>query len=103
MNISCIILDFTTTWLCKEKIGMNKYLANAFGVILGTFSFIKLNYTKVTIAPAAAFCIIILLFNSIILFVLHSNKRFLFYTAKSLILAATLIVYIMLLSSQIFS
>ncbi len=29
-----MIVDFGTTWLCKEKLGINKYISNSVGFIL---------------------------------------------------------------------
>lgn len=30
-----LIIDFAVTWLCKEKLKINKYVANGFGFVFG--------------------------------------------------------------------
>lgn len=30
-----LVIDFGITWICKEKLGCNKYLANGFGFLFG--------------------------------------------------------------------
>lgn len=34
VGFSGMIVDFGTTWLCKEKLGINKYISNSVGFIL---------------------------------------------------------------------
>lgn len=38
-----MIIDFTTTWICKEKLHLNKYFSNAFGFILSVLNNFLLN------------------------------------------------------------
>ncbi|MBA0882588.1 GtrA family protein [Flavobacterium undicola] len=30
-----LVIDFGITWICKEKLGFNKYVANSFGFLFG--------------------------------------------------------------------
>lgn len=30
-----LVIDFGITWICKEKLGFNKYVANGFGFLFG--------------------------------------------------------------------
>lgn len=30
-----LLIDFAVTWVCKEKLGLNKYVANGFGFLFG--------------------------------------------------------------------
>lgn len=30
-----LVIDFAITWICKEKLGLNKYVANGFGFLFG--------------------------------------------------------------------
>ena len=34
VGFSGMVVDFGTTWLCKEKLGWNKYLSNSLGFVL---------------------------------------------------------------------
>ena len=35
VGFSGLIIDFGITWICKEKLKLNKYLANGFGFLFG--------------------------------------------------------------------
>ena len=43
VGASGIAIDFSVTWLCKEKAGLNKYLANSAGFCCAVFSNFILN------------------------------------------------------------
>jgi len=43
VGASVIVIDFSVTWLCKEKAGLNKYLANSAGFCCAVFSNFILN------------------------------------------------------------
>ena len=74
VGASGLIIDFFVTWLLKEKLHFNKYLANSFGFILAVSNNYILNriYTfqnsDANIGEQfTSFLIIALIFSSIIL------------------------------------
>lgn len=87
-------LDFSVTWFWKEKIRINKYLANTAGFSIAVINNFILNYiwtfsgTTSLISIALGLFIIIafvgLLLNSILLFVFNDLLSIHFYSSKAL-------------------
>jgi len=89
-----VLIDFFITWLCKEKIKLNKFSANAAGFSFAVVNNYILNrvWTFSSSAPDLLqqfgwfllISIIGLIFNSFILYVLHERKHIPFYPGKIL-------------------
>jgi putative flippase GtrA len=87
-----MFIDFGTTWLLKEKVKINKYVANSTGFILAASSNYILNriWTFESIDPQIAtqyglFFIISLIglgINNLIIYVLHGRLKYNFYLSK---------------------
>ena len=87
-----LLLDFGVTYLVKEKLRWNKYLANSLGFAIAATSNYLLNraWTFKSADPAIAvqfskfllIAVIGLLLNTLILFLLTDKGRFNFYLAK---------------------
>ena len=92
VGFSGLIVDFATTWVLKEKLRTNKYLANSTGFILAvssnyifnriwtfqsTNSSIALEFTSFFIVS-----LIGLLINNSILFITHEKLKREFYFSK---------------------
>jgi putative flippase GtrA len=92
VGFSGMIIDFGTTWLLKEKIKINKYVANSTGFILAASSNYLLNRLwtfhsgNPNIATEYASFIIIsiigLAINNLILFLLNDKMKINFYLSK---------------------
>jgi putative flippase GtrA len=92
VGLSGMFIDFGSTWLLKEKVKMNKYIANSCGFILAASS----NYVwnriwtfgsenNQVVAEFLSFFIISLLgigINNLILWILADKFRFNFYFSK---------------------
>lgn len=84
--------DFGATYLCKEKLKIQKYISNAIGFILATSSNYFINniwtfdyHSKFSTEQYFKFfmvSVIGLTFNSLILYFLHSKKELNFYLSK---------------------
>jgi putative flippase GtrA len=89
---SGMFIDFGTTWLLKEKVKINKYIANSTGFILAASSNYIFNriWTFESSSPRIAeqyglFVIISLAglgINNLIIYVLHSRLKYNFYLSK---------------------
>ena len=85
-------IDFGTTWLLKEKAGINRYIANSTGFILAASSNYILNriWTFQSNDPDIggqylSFVVISLIglgLNNFIIYVLHDRLRYNFYLSK---------------------
>ena len=92
VGFSGMIIDFGTTWLLKEKIKINKYIANSTGFTLAASSNYLLNrfWTFHSINPRIAteygsFILISLVglaINNLIIFLLNEKIRINFYLSK---------------------
>ncbi len=99
VGVSGVAVDFGITWLVKEKLRLNPYLANSMGFTGAVFSNFALNriWTFESHDPNiaaqfgkyAAFASVGLLLNNSIIYVLREKMGIPFYTAK---LIATCIV-----------
>ena len=94
VGFSGMILDFSTTWLCKEKLRMNKYLSNTLGFSLAAVNNFFLNYIwtfqssdkniQADFIKFMLFAIAGLALNNLILFLFHEKLHIRFYPAKAL-------------------
>lgn len=93
-----VIVDFSVTFVLKEKLKAQKYLANAFGFALAATNNYLLNriWTFQSKDPAILLqygkfiiiSVIGLLLNSFILYVLHEKAKLNFYISKSFAVVA---------------
>jgi putative flippase GtrA len=87
-----MFIDFGTTWLLKEKVRINKYVANSAGFILAASSNFILNriWTFESTDPRIAeqygmFVFISLIglgINNLIIYILHGRLKYNFYLSK---------------------
>lgn len=92
VGLSGMMIDFGTTWLLKEKAGINKYIANSTGFILAASSNyiwnrvwtfhssndqIAVEYLSFIIISVAGLGI-----NNFIIFLLNDKLKFNFYLSK---------------------
>lgn len=87
-----LIVDFGVTWLCKEKLGLQKYLSNSIGFLVAASSNYYLNriWTFYSQEPEilmqyGKFLLIStigLALNNWLLFYFHDKKKVDFYMAK---------------------
>ena len=96
VGLSGVGIDFFVTWLCKEKIGINKYIANAAGFSLAVINNFLLNrywtfeasngaitnqFFKFLIIAVAGLAI-----NSLLLFLIVKFTKINFYITKLLVI-----------------
>ncbi len=91
------VIDFFFTWLCKEKLKWNKFLANSIGFMLAATSNYILNriWTFESDNPDVgreyfSFFIVSVIglgLNNLILFLLHEKGKMNFYLAKAFAIA----------------
>jgi putative flippase GtrA len=96
VGISGMAVDFSVTWLCKERIGLNKYIANSLGFSLAVVNNFLLNrYWTFAQSQTAAlpqfgkFTIISiggLLINNLLLYLFINYSKTNFYIAKLLVI-----------------
>jgi len=94
IGFSGMILDFGTTWVLKEKIRINKYIANSAGFTLAATSNYILNRlwtfhseNQQILKEYLSFMLISvagLIINNLVIFLLHDKMRMNFYLAKLL-------------------
>lgn len=92
VGFSGMVVDFGTTWLCKEKLGWNKYVSNSIGFVLAatnnyiwnrlwtfrsTSAEIPVEYSKFLIIA-----IIGLGINNLVIYLLHDKLKLNFYLSK---------------------
>ncbi len=92
IGFSGIFIDFGATWVLKEKLRINKYIANSTGFVLAATSNYLLNrvwtfhsQNQQVISEYFTFMLISLLglaINNSILFLLHDKLKLNFYLAK---------------------
>lgn len=91
------VIDFLFTWLCKEKLKWNKFLANSIGFMLAATSNYILNriWTFESDNPEVGreyfsffiVSVIGLALNNLILYMLHEKGKMNFYLAKAFAIA----------------
>ena len=92
VGFSGLIIDFGITFLCKEKVLLNKYISNSIGFTIAASSnyvFNRIwtfssNNSEVLIEFSSFLLVSIigLLINNSILWLIHNNMRINFYLAK---------------------
>ena len=95
VGLSGVVVDFFVTWLCKEKLGINKYVANGIGFSLAVINNFLLNryWTfEDHMQPAteqflkfALIALVGLAINSFLLFVILRYIKINFYVTKLLV------------------
>ena len=92
VGFSGMIVDFGTTWLLKEKVKVNKYIANSTGFILAASSnylfnrFLTFHSVNPRIVSEYGSFILIssvgLAINNLIIFLLNEKMKLNFYLSK---------------------
>jgi putative flippase GtrA len=92
VGFSGMIIDFGTTWLLKEKINVNKYIANSTGFILAASSNYLFNrfwtfqsgnpHITSEYVTFILISIVGLAINNLILFLLNDKMKINFYLSK---------------------
>ncbi len=95
VGFSGLIIDFGVTWICKEKIGMNKYVANGLGFLFGVTNnyFLNKYFTFQNNDPNIgtqfiSFLVIAIIgfgLNTVILYLLQKNTKINFYVCKGIV------------------
>lgn len=101
VGFSGMVVDFGTTWLCKEKFEWNKYLSNTLGFVLAatnnyiwnrlwtfqsTSTEIPVEYGKFFLISAIGLGI-----NNLVVYLLHGKLKLNFYLAKIIAVAVVTI------------
>ena len=96
VGLSGMAVDFSITWLCKEKVGFNKYLANSLGFCCAVTSNFLLNRywtfennTQAFTAQFAKFALVSLsglLINNLLLYLLVKKVKSNFYFLKLVVI-----------------
>jgi len=92
VGFSGMVIDFSTTWLLKEKLRINKYVANSTGFILAATSNYLLNrfWTFNSLNPRIAteylsfltISVIGLAINNLVIYILNERLKLNFYLSK---------------------
>ena len=92
VGFSGLFVDFGLTFICKEKLGLNKYLSNSIGFLLAVSSNYFLNRAltfgsknpEIIVEFSSFFFVSIigLLINNSILWLIHNKMEINFYLAK---------------------
>ena len=98
---SGLVLDFSITWLLKEKLGVNKLIANSAGFVVAATSNYYLNRiwtfesTNDNLTTEFSlfffFSLIGLIINNTILYLLNEKLKISFYVAKLMAIGVTVI------------
>lgn len=96
VGLSGMAVDFSITWLCKEKFGLNKYLSNSLGFCCAVTSNFLLNRywtfensTQAFAAQFARFALVSLsglLINNLLLYLLVKKVKSNFYFLKLVVI-----------------
>ena len=96
VGLSGMAIDFSVTWLCKEKLGFNKYLSNSLGFCLAVTSNFLLNRywtfessTQPFTAQFGRFILVSLsglAINNLLLYLLVKKLRSNFYLLKLIVI-----------------
>lgn len=92
VGLSGLVIDFGITYLCKEKVKLNKYISNIFGFAVAVCSNFLLNKLW-TFEDASdtyflqfslflSIALVGLLINQTILYIVHEYLKLRFYLAK---------------------
>lgn len=96
-----LILDFSVTWFCKEKLRFNKFLANGLGFCIAVINNYLLNriwtFTSNNPKITNQFLLFLmvsltgLLLNTFIIYLLHNKIHLNFYLSKVIAIALVFI------------
>ena len=101
VGFSGMVVDFGTTWLCKEKFGWNKYVSNSLGFILAATN----NYiwnrlwtfqseSVEIVREYSTFVLIALVglgLNNLIIWLLHEKAQLDFYLSKLIAIGCVMV------------
>jgi putative flippase GtrA len=100
VGFSGLVIDFSITWICKEKLSLNKYLSNSFGFLFGVVNNYFLNkyftfHNNDNHVATQFLCFLIIsiigfLLNTSFLYLLQKNTKINFYVCKAIV---TIIVF----------
>ena len=92
VGFSGLIIDFSITYICKEKVLLNKYLSNSLGFTIAATSNYFLNRTWtfqsenpeiiIELSTFIIISIVGLFINNSMLWIINNNFRINFYLAK---------------------
>ncbi|WP_281636432.1 GtrA family protein [Flavobacterium marginilacus] len=101
VGFSGLLIDFSITWICKEKLLLNKYLSNSFGFLFGVvnnyflnkyFTFHNTdNHLATQFLSFLIISVIGFLLNTSFLYLLQKNTKINFYVCKAIV---TIIVFV---------
>lgn len=101
VGFSGLAIDFSITWICKEKLLLNKYLSNSFGFLFGVVNNYFLNkyftfhnndnHLATQFLSFLIISIIGFLLNTSFLYILQKNTKINFYVCKAIV---TIIVFL---------
>jgi putative flippase GtrA len=101
VGMSGMIIDFSTTWLCKEKLKINKYIANSTGFICAMTNNYLLNrywtfestdnHIAIQFSKFLLVSLIGLAINNSLLYLLIKNTKFNFYLLKLFVIGIVFI------------
>lgn len=101
VGFSGLVIDFSITWICKEKLLLNKYLSNSFGFLFGVVNNYFLNkyftfhnndnHVATQFLSFLIISIIGFLLNTSFLYLLQKNTKINFYVCKVIV---TVIVFV---------
>lgn len=101
VGFSGLVVDFSFTWLCKEKLRINKYLSNSIGFALGVINnfywnkkYTFNNYDSEYEIQFFKFLIVALigfLLNNALLYILQKRTQLNFYVSKGIV---TMVVFL---------
>jgi putative flippase GtrA len=101
VGFSGLVIDFSVTWICKEKLLLNKYLSNSFGFLFGVVNNYFLNkyftfhnndnHVATQFLSFLIISIIGFLLNTSFLYLLQKNTKINFYVCKVIV---TVIVFV---------
>lgn len=95
VGFSGLIIDFLITWICKEKLSLNKYLSNSFGFLFGVVNnyFLNKNFTfhntdshlATQFLSFLIISVIGFLLNTSFLYLLQKKTKINFYVCKVIV------------------
>jgi putative flippase GtrA len=93
VGISGMCIDFGITWVCKEKLHWNKFLANSFGFTLAVINNYLLNRVwtfesnsadwQIEFGKFVLVSLVGLGINNLLVYILHSRMKAGFYLSKA--------------------
>ena len=93
VGCSGLIIDFSITYLCKEKLKIHKYIANSLGFVIATCSNYMLNRywtfnshnadTLIQFGKYAMISLLSLALNNALIYLFNDKLKWNFYMAKA--------------------